>query len=327
MGKGKVQSLRHQGKSAVYGCFKPGMSKHSDMIATKSGGRFLELTHKIYSFKNRNALLNIVNQGMPFIKERYPHIRFVRDIPVGAWSEFLESKEATCSTATINGYATRIRKLARCISHHFNCSVDWTKGLTVPTSEITPDGRRLRDKQIELEDYLSCMAYATRPGTSSKAPIAWELSARFGPRVSGASKATVSDVYLGDEGMFGLGQLHVNEKGGRDRMIDVRTLEDREFLENLVRGKTPDTLLVGITAGAVNKALNRTMEALGMKDKYPETRVHGLRKLYAQRCWDDNRRNGMSYKDNVAYVNLQLGHSATRDTKVLRVYVTTFEVY
>ena len=117
------------------------------------------------------------------------------------------------------------------------------------------------------------------------------------------------------------------EKGGRKRTIDIRTADDREFLENLAKGKPPGTPLVGIRTDAINKALNRAMKELGMKSKYPNTSVHGLRKLYAQRCWDDNRKNGMSYKDNVAYLNLQLGHSASRGLQVLSIYVERMEKY
>ena len=324
---GSGKSLTNQGNTAIYRSYKPGMDKHSDMKLTESGGRYLEDTHKIYSHKSRDALLGFVAQAMPFIKARNPHIRLIKDIPVSEWNEFLSSKSATCSTASLKNYAKTIRKLERCVNYHFYCKVDWTTGLVVPNSEKTPNGERLRDKQIELEDYEACLAHATKPGKRSRAPIGWEITRRFGPRVSGDESLTVRDVRLDKKGRFGFGQLHVCEKGGRHRMIDIRTADDREFLEKCIAGKKPDDPLVGIKADAINRAMNRTMKALGMKEKYEDTSVHGLRKLFAQSCWDSNRENGVSYKENVSYLNLQLGHSASRDVALLRVYVCNLEKY
>jgi len=181
--------------------------------------------------------------------------------------------------------------------------------------------------QIEQHDYEKCLAYATRPGKSSKAVIAWQIAVRFGPRVSGCESVTVGDVRLDLKGRHGYGKIRFCEKGKRERLVDIRTENDRKFLEDLIRGKSPDEQLVGITEGAINKALNRTLGALSLKSKYPQTSVHGLRKLYAGRCWDDNRASGMSYMDNVMYVNFQLGHDVLRNVRLLKIYVPHLEKY
>lgn len=320
-------SLRHQAKSAIYGCHKPGMDKHSHKKSVALEGCHNSGGHKIFSYASRKDLLSLADQALPFIKENNPHIKFVREVTVENWNQFLSSKAKVCSSASLQYYAALIRKLERCITHYFGCQLNWTNGLIVPKSEKTPNGNILRDRQIELEDYKKCLAYATRPGTTNKAHIAWVLTVRFGCRVSGDADVTVGDVRFNRPGNYGFGQLHVCEKGGRSRYIDIRTANDREFLEGLIAGKSVDEHIVGIKADSINKTLNRTLKALDMKCKYPNTSAHALRKLYAQTCWDENRKAGMSYSKNVAYLNSQLGHGAHRDVQLLRKYVTKLEKY
>jgi len=181
--------------------------------------------------------------------------------------------------------------------------------------------------QIEQEDYDKCIAYTTRNAKGGKAPFAWELSYRFGPRVSGCARITAEDVYLDVNGRFGFGQIRFCEKGNRERMVDIRTVEDRDFIENLIKANSKGEPLIGIKDGSINRALNRTLTALGLKSKYPKTSIHGLRKLYAGRCWDDNCANGLTYMENVMYVNKQLGHGVLRNVRLLKVYVTHMEKY
>lgn len=110
-------------------------------------------------------------------------------------------------------------------------------------------------------------------------------------------------------------------------MVDIRSKDDRDFLERLIEGKEPNERLVGIKEDSINKALNRALTALGIKDWYPKTSTHGLRKLYAGKCWDENRANGMSYMQNVEEVNRQLGHGIRRNVRLLKAYVTHLEKY
>jgi len=222
-----------------------------------------------------------------------------------------------------------MRSNGRFVNKFFRtANVEWIdKRVIVPKSGKTRKNERLRDMQIEVEDYEKCLAYATRPGAKSPAYIGWELSVRFGPRISGTGSVRVRDVRLDLNGKFGFGKIVFCEKGNRTRFTDVRSEDDRKFLEELIRGRAPDELLVGITDTAINKALNRTLHALGLKHKYPQTSVHGLRKLFAGRCWDENRANKVSYYDNVEDVNFRLGHGILRNVKLLKVYVPHLEKY
>jgi len=239
------------------------------------------------------------------------------------------SKAQHNSTASLTGYASKMRSIGRFVNRHFkSANVEWIdERVVVPKSGKTTNGERLRDMQIEQEDYEKCLAHATRPGTRGRSHIAFELSYRFGPRVSGCETTKVRDVMLDQKGQFGYGEIRFKEKGNRIRLVDIRTEDDRKFLENLIRGRNPEEALVGIKEGSINKALNRTLTEIGLKSKYPYTSIHGLRKCFTSRCWDSNRRNGVSYMDNVEDCNFQLGHGIRRNVRLLKVYVAHMEKY
>jgi len=301
------------------------------MVKGKKGGKYLpEGIDFVFCIKSRDAFLAVGRMAMRYVMENYPHIKFVKDVPVEVVNEFLVSKAPNNSTATLIGYASKMRSNGRFVNKFFRtANVEWIdKRVLVPKSGKTRKNERLRDMQIEVEDYEKCLAYATRPGTRSPAHIGWELSVRFGPRISGTGSVRVKDVRLDLKGKFGFGKIVFCEKGNRTRFVDVRSELDRTFLEDLIKDKHHDDLLVGITDTAINKALNRTLHALGLKStKYPHTSVHGLRKLFAGRCWDSNRANNVSYYDNVEDVNFQLGHGILRNVKLLKVYVPHLEKY
>lgn len=314
------KNLRHQAKNAVRVSFSPGMDKHAMKVKSENGNLSLPETHHIFSVSQRKVLMETASQAMNYVQEHHPDIKWVRDVKVEHLNEFLATK-TDCTTASISDYASRIRKLERCINHCYGLKLDWHTGLIVPKSVKTPKDERVRTQQMEREDYEKILDYATKPGKTSLAPTAWELSARYGLRVEGASKIRVSNVHLERPGKWGFGQIDIVEKGKRHRDIDIMSADDRNYIAALIDGKSPNNLLVGVGKDAINKALNRTMKALNLKEKYPETGEHSLRKLYAQTCWDHCRKAGMTKKEAIRYVNQQLGHGQDRDSRLLALYV------
>lgn len=320
-GETGMATLRQQTIHAIMQCCTFGTDKHAMKKKSKSGKRHLDDTWHIFSYAQRKGLIELASQGMRFIKAAHPEIRLVRDVLAGHWNEFLAAKSETCSTRTLEQYCSKIRKLGRCVNHHYHADVDWHSKLRAPTSLITPYGEEQRVQQMTREDFNALIKWAHRPGAKSVAYIGWELSARFGYRVAGAAEARMRDIHFEREGHFGLGQVHIVEKGKREREVDIKTTEDRTFLEKLIAGKALEDKLVGLAAGSINRQMHRGMEALRMKEKYPLTAEHSIRKLYAQELWNQCRSEGMSPQDCISYCNAQLGHSQTRNVELLKRYV------
>lgn len=316
-----MATLRQQIIQAIVHSCAFGADKNSLKTTTVSGRKILENTWRIFSYAQKDALIDLASPAMRFTKQNHPEIRLVRDVTVEHWNEFLQLKAKSCSTATLKQYCTKIRKLERCVNHHYGVHVNWSTKLRAPASEKTPDGSRLRIQQMTNEDFEALINWAKRPEAKSVAFIGWELSARFGYRVSGAARARVKDINLENTGKFGFGQIHIIEKGARHRDVDIRSKEDREFIEEIIADRHPDDKLVGITADSIDRHLYRAMDVLRMKDRYPVTAEHSIRKLYAQSLWYQCRAAGMTRKECIGYCNEQLGHNRTRDVQLLNLYV------
>lgn len=317
-----MASLKSQLNHAILGCFIPGADKHSAKQPTVAGKLALpDNTPYIYSIEYKDELLALSSQAMTFIKKHHPKIKLLKNITVEHWNEFLTEKARTCSTTTLERYTSNIRKFNRNINHIYRINIDWHSGLRAPTSQVTPDGDLLRIQQMSREDFSAIIKWMTRPAGRSLAYIACELSARFGHRVAGAADAIVEHIHFDKPGRYGFGQVYIREKGGRPRYVDIKSLDDRQFLQKLTEGKSPGDKLVGIKKDSINKQINRAMTALGLKKYYPETSEHSIRKMYAQETWDQARNSGMSRSDAIRYCNEQLGHSATRDVSLLKRYV------
>ena len=313
--KHSTNSLWHQVGSSIRACFSENLDKHSMKSET---GR-VEDTHHIFSYQQRSDLLDLSDQAFRFVKTHHPEIRYVRDISVEHVNEFLASKAEVCSTATLRQYGTKIRKISRCINYFFGIDTHWEKGLLIPESLKTTSGERQRTQQMSHDDFELIRVKSI--SSKSRAPIALELSARFGLRVEETAKIKAENIHLDGAGIWGFGQISITGKGGRPRTTDIKSEEDHDFVKRLVDGKGPDERLVNIKKDSVNRFLSRVMAELGIKEKYPVTGVHAIRKMYAQACWDKYRAEGFSVKESIRYVNTQLGHNETRDRQLLSIYV------
>ena len=129
-------------------------------------------------------------------------------------------------------------------------------------------------------------------------------------------------MHLDDESEWGFGTIDITEKGRRNRIIDIKSMNDLVFIKDAIQGKALDEPLVPIYKDSINKFLNRTMKKVGIKPKYPVTSIHSIRKMYAQETWDQCRtQDKLTWNEALEYVNLQLGHGEKRNKTLLAVYV------
>ena len=75
-----------------------------------------------------------------------------------------------------------------------------------------------------------------------------------------------------------------------------------------------------IQSDSVNKAVQRCMERVGIAEKYKNTSIHSIRKMYAQQEFDKYREQGMEIDKALGQVSVQLGHGENR-LELMREYV------
>lgn len=318
-------NIRQQFLRAILGCCKFGESKHSYKRGTENGGQgYMPETPYIFSDNYKESLKAFAFMAAKFINSNFPETKLLIKIKVRHWNALMETKAGKCSTQTLNLYRSHIHKLELCVEHHHlpKYPLNWTKGLVVPKSMKTPLGELQRVQQMSRKDFESIMEYSQRGGTRSRAPVAWMLTSMLGLRVTEAAAICAKNVFINEEGKWGLGYVEVWGKGKRHRIIDITKQEVRDYLTKVITGKEPDDKIVGIYGDSINHALWNAAKALNLKKKYPNTATHSIRKLYSQELFRFvQSEKKMKEYEAMRYVNAQLGHSEDRDKELLSIYV------
>ncbi|MGI1660141.1 MAG: tyrosine-type recombinase/integrase [Desulfitobacterium sp.] len=300
-------NLGYQFQSAIDSAFRPGLDKH----AAKHTGESMD---KVCSFNEKKNLQEVSYQLAMHIKEHYPEIKMVKDIKPDHIQGYLNQKSRTCSTATLKNFVSRIKKIEILCQRKFKTSTKWKDNILAPQSHKTVRNEKLRIQTMEKKDLDKILDYGYRY-SKSKAIVAIDLAYRYGLRDAEIANLKVKNVN------WEMSTLEVIGKGGRRRELTIK-LEDTEFMKTLCENKKSEDRLIGIRKDSISKQLNRIMEKLNLKKKYPVTGIHAIRKLKAQELWDLKRAQGFSKKEAMDYVSNYLGHGKGR-YDVLNTYVQT----
>lgn len=289
-------NIAYQFNSSIEQAFKPGGSRHS----SKHAG---EAQAQVFSWGEKKSLQKIGFQMRDYLKKNYPQIKYVRDIKADHWQSFLVEKSKTCSSATLKNYVSRIHKLEVLTNNKFNIQTDWRGNLLVPQSRVTPNNEKLRVQVMDQKDLNKILEAGEN--SKSKAVPAVKLAYKYGLRVSEMSNWKVNQVNIDKK------EFTVIGKGGRPRTLSINP-KDIQLFKELTAGKSPNSKVIGIKADSINAYLNRTMEKLGIKEKYPETGIHSIRKLTAQKKYDKYRKQGYNKRESMDKVSKFLGHGKGR---------------
>lgn len=302
MSRNRIRSMRQQLINAIDKNFKPGMDKHS--IKNEVGSN----NTRIYSYSDRRNLVKFTSNFSNWIKENHGEVRLATQIKSEHVQEFLNLKAKTCSKATIEQYVSKSNKMQNLINATYNSHNKLN--LTIPDT-----GKDIyRNKQMTLEHYKILQKNMSGNGLK-----ALECAKNFGLRVDEISNLRKGDINL-DKKIVRV----INGKGGRDRDVYLKTKEQLGVAIKLYNSRLALTeRVVPIKSDSINRALNRAMQKIKLKDEYEKTGIHSIRKLYAQQEYDRCRNKGMSIEKARAVVSKQLGHSEERgkDDNLIKRYI------
>lgn len=296
------RNLKYQFLNAINDNFKEGMSKNSIKEAGQMNGT------RIFSYSDRKNLIDVASNFSEFMKNTHPNVKLVKDIKAEHIQSFLNSKSATCSTATLKQYESKFNKLEKVVNNTYNCNANY-RGFSTPNGA---NATKIRNSAMSKNDFKKLENSFSN--SSSSAKVAIQLTARAGLRVSECVKLQGRDINLQK------GTIHVADgKGGRDRDVQMRP-EDKQFWTDLKANYGDMERLCPIKEDSINKAISREMEKLELKDKYEDTSIHAIRKMYAQEQYDRYREQGMEITEALGAVSVDLGHSKDR-IELMKEYV------
>lgn len=296
------RNLKYQFFNAINNNFKEGMDKHSIKANNQMNNT------RIFSYADRKNLIDVASNFSNFMKSNFSEVKQVKDVKAEHIQSFLNEKSKSCSNATLKQYESKFNKLENIVNNTYNINANY-KGFVTPTSS---ENTKIRNSSMSREDFNKLQQSFSNSNSSAK--VAIELSARCGLRVSECTKLQGRDINVEK------GTIHVVDgKGGRDRDITIRE-EDKQYFADLKAQYSDTERICPVRNDSINKAIQRELERLDMKDKYADTSIHCIRKMYAQEQYDRYRDEGYEIKEALGQVSVDLGHSENR-LELMKSYV------
>ena len=282
--------------SAIDNGFKPGMDKHSDKLNNHN-----ESTYKIYSYTNRNEMIDFAHRFGKFMKEYNPDIRQVKNIGIEQVNAYLASK-GNVTQKTMQHEVACLNKLSLCVNKKFGISTDFSTGRIVPVVEV----KRKRDVVFSKEQVQGLKEYFdNKKDCYSK--TAFFIGERFALRASEITKLQYRDIDWENK------KLHIiDSKGKRSRVIDI-TGDDVAFLRRTTQGLTGKDRLIPLKPDSICAYLNRACKNLGYDNIVKaKTSYHSLRKYSISMKMQEKEKELGSKKAAKQYCMDYLGHSKNR---------------
>ncbi|MDK0628322.1 integrase domain-containing protein [Clostridium perfringens] len=297
-----ARNLKWQFLNAINSNFKEGMDKHSIKADGQMNGT------RIFSYADRENLKDVASNFSNYMKENHSEIKMVKDIKPEHIQNFLNSKANNCSRKTLEQYGSKFNKLENLVNSTYGTNASY-KGFVVPA---TVEQTKIRNVAMSKSDFKKLENGFSNSKSSAKEAI--QLTSKLGLRVSECTKLQGRDINLEK------GTVHVADgKGGRDRDVKIRP-EDKGYFANLKASVGDRERICPVQNDSINKAVQRQMERVGIANKYQDTSIHAIRKMYAQEQYDRYREQGLEINQALGQVSVDLGHSENR-LELMREYV------
>ena len=298
-------NLRQQITHAVRESRAYGQAKHDAPAHVRHDGR----TYSYNSFNNR---LDVAKAFGTFMQSEHPEVRYARDLTPAHANEFLSAAAARgVADSTLDAYRSTLGAIYRECGREYGTRTPERGEIHVPerTAPVAP----VRTVAMR-EEHIEQLRDSYRPYSTGRNAV--DIAHACGARVEGISKLRGSDIHERADGSV---YVHLTEKGGRQRDVDVLDPADRDRMRDL-RDRYGTDRVCPARPESIDRSLSRHLHDLGIRDLYRDTTVHAIRKAWAQRTYDTYRQDH-SKLEAIKYVNEQLGHSAERDVALLAHYV------
>ena len=293
------RNLKYQFLQAINNSFRESMDKHSDKANS------IRNTDKIYSYSARNNLIDLSANFANYMRETYPEVHKVSDIQAKHIQGFLNSKTESCSQTTLNQYSAQLRKLEKCVNAKYHCNVNYDCHV-VPAS-CKNGGGKIRNVMLSKNNFK--MLVKNTSNQNFKKAIT--LSFYFGLRTAECAKLKAEDIK--NNGIF-----IIESKGKRSRFVPAETDKQKQILEQIKEKN--EGRICPVQHQSLQQAFRRELKKNGIIIQ--NGAFHTCRKAYATQKYKEYREQGLSVKESMSKVSVNLGHGANR-FELMKEYICT----
>ncbi len=293
------RNLKYQFLQAINNSFKENMDKHAD----EANG--IRNTNKIYSYSARSNLIDLSANFSNFMKESYPKVHNANEIGTEHIQAFLNSKTGNCSQSTLNEYNALFCKLEKCVNVKFHCNV--TYHCEVVPASYKNGGGKIRNVMLSQNDFKTLIKSTSNQNLKK----ALTLSYYFGLRVSEIAKLKFEDIKNN-------GISIIDSKGKRSRFVPAETEKQKKILEQFKEKE--QSRICPVQHQSLDQAFRRELKKNSIIIQ--NGAFHTCRKAYATQKYKEYRENGLSVKEAMSKVSVNLGHGANR-FELMKEYICT----
>lgn len=265
---------------------------------------------QVFSVQYAENLRDTANQFSKFLNERYPEIRLANDIKQEHVQTWINEKAPMWSQKTIDNKVSQMQVIFQQMGNTFKRN-DVNLDIKKP---VCTKAHTIRDKAMSREDLEAIRQEMGNRQTEAKKAV--EVAARCGLRAKEIARLHSSRINL-DKGVI---EVREGAKNGRNRDIPIRQ-EDRAYFADLKAETQGQYICKGVSEDSLNTGLRRVMKDIGISDKYPDTGIHAIRKLYATERMEQERQTGKDERKAWEVVQAELGHGKQYRQDLYNVYV------
>lgn len=309
----KIRSLSAQLNYCVSDCFCCGVSKRADR---KNG---VPLGSRVYSVQTAENLRATADNLANFIKEKHPEIKLVKEIKTEHIQEWIDEREKKWSDKTLKEQISRVGKLSEICSKTYGITLNWK--IETPERAKGHNIKKIREIAMDKADLLLLKDDLSQKGRSENALRAVEIASRCGLRSKEIARLRTDCIDIENK------CLHIVEgaKNGKKRDVPIRK-KDLPYFEDLKNTcmyfNNSEYVTDGVSEDSLNKAIRRSLQRLGLDDKYKNTSIHSIRKSYAtERYNEELKRNKGDERKSWEKVQEELGHGNRFRKELFNTYI------
>ena len=173
---------------------------------------------------------------------------------------------------------------------------------------------------MEKQDLLWIKDDLSQGNRSENALRAVEIASRCGLRSKEIARLRTDCIDIENK------CLHIIEgaKNGKKRDVPIRK-KDLPYFEDLKNTcmyfNNSEYVTDGVSEDSLNKAIRRSLQRLGLDDKYKNTSIHSIRKSYATERYNEELKKTKDERKSWEKVQEELGHGNRFRKELFNTYI------